>query len=272
MVQMAETHLEVHTLSKDELSEQTNDPGLTGKITDYNNVSASLLLPKLHSQGVDHMGVTGRTQHDGASTKSAFAEGVAKYGNFENLNLGSTKTEHEQVSESGVPRLGSQDMIRELEQLSPMPAYKTQCEWPNGAKPLDNDDCDELKRSQAISPMPTSAVDDAEGQKANSPKSGPRWGKTRTKSVLTTNNATNLHLVGPKPKHLQKANLNSQAKIDSEGFELVANRKQMVPNIMAEQQNWQRKRNAMSKNEIKRQSTLLSNLPMITTQMPNKNR
>ena len=46
--------------------------------------------------------------------------------------------------------------------------------------------------------------------------------------------------------------LPSQPTLDGESFRLVAQRKQVVPNMKKQVQNWERKRNAMSKNEIKR--------------------
>lgn len=46
--------------------------------------------------------------------------------------------------------------------------------------------------------------------------------------------------------------LSSQPTLEGESFRLVAQRKQVVPNMKKQAQIWERKRNAMSKNEIKR--------------------
>ena len=56
---------------------------------------------------------------------------------------------------------------------------------------------------------------------------------------------------------------------DSNKFQLKATQKEVVVNQKAIHAHWQRKRNAMSKNEIKRQSTLLQNLPMMLAQQQN---
>ena len=69
--------------------------------------------------------------------------------------------------------------------------------------------------------------------------------------------------LGPSPKHIVQNVLPSQTNIDESGFNMIGERKQVVVNERAEEANWVRKRNAMSKNEIKRQSDLLRNLPMI---------
>lgn len=56
----------------------------------------------------------------------------------------------------------------------------------------------------------------------------------------------------------------SQAKLEQDGgFKLVAERKEVVVNKQAETAKIIRKRQAMSKNEIKRQSDLLRNLPLL---------
>ena len=65
--------------------------------------------------------------------------------------------------------------------------------------------------------------------------------------------------------------LPSQPSLEEGNFKLVAKRKEVVVNEKVEEANWVRKRNAMSKNEIKRQSELLRSLPMIQNQVKETN-
>ena len=68
----------------------------------------------------------------------------------------------------------------------------------------------------------------------------------------------------PTPKYQQDSS-NPLGNNDRENgsFSIVAQQKLVVKDERVEKANWLRKRNTMSKNEIKRQSNLLANLPII---------